>query len=65
MRCWFQEIDGGCARIGARQYFLLESQYAVNCSSVGQGKDERKKFDIQFKKAESNFKIAIVVGIEV
>ncbi|MGY8691081.1 MAG: hypothetical protein ACKVHP_25485 [Verrucomicrobiales bacterium] len=25
-------------------------------------KDERKKFDTQFKKAESNFKIAIVVG---
>jgi len=26
-------------------------------------KDERKKFDIQFKKAESNFKIAIVVDM--
>jgi len=28
-------------------------------------KDARKKFDTQFKKAGSNFKIAIVVGIEV
>jgi type I restriction enzyme R subunit len=28
-------------------------------------KDERKKFDTQFKKAVTNFKIAIVVGIEV
>ena len=26
-------------------------------------KDERKKFDTQFKKAESNFKIAIVVDM--
>ena len=28
-------------------------------------KDERKKFDTQFKKAESNFKIAIVVDREI
>lgn len=26
-------------------------------------KDERKKLGIQFKKAESNFKIAIVLGL--
>jgi hypothetical protein len=48
-----------------RRYETVQTRILEYADENLSAEDERKKFDTQFKKAESNFKIAIVVEREV